>query len=195
MKDSFDFALSLVSDVARYPAFAQEEIDRQRQQILSSLKVSYDDPDYLANVVFDRLVYGFHPYGKPNSGTPESIGGSPATTSSPSIRPYFAPNNAILAIVGDITPEEAFKGARARVRELGAAPDATSVDATRRRRNRRAASSSSIGPARSQTEIRVGHLAVARKHPDYLAVDLAIEDPRRRGRATGCSACCGQNAA
>ena len=73
MKDSLGVALDLVSDLARNPAFAPEEIERQRQQIVSGLKVSYDDPDYLAGVVFDRLVYGFHPYGKPDSGTPDSI--------------------------------------------------------------------------------------------------------------------------
>ena len=65
MKDSFDVGLDLVSDVVRHPAFAPEEIERQRQQMLSGLKVSYEDPDYLAGVVFDRLVYGFHPYGMP----------------------------------------------------------------------------------------------------------------------------------
>ena len=60
------------------PAFAPEEIERQRQQMLSALKVSYDDPDYLAGVVFDRLVYGFHPYGRPDSGTPEIARGDHA---------------------------------------------------------------------------------------------------------------------
>ena len=62
MKDSFGVGLDLVSELVRNPAFAAEEIERQRQQILSGLKVSYDDPDYLAGVVFDRLVYGVHPY-------------------------------------------------------------------------------------------------------------------------------------
>ena len=47
------------------PAFAPEEIERQRQQMLSGLQVSFEDPDYIANAVFDRLVYGFHPYGMP----------------------------------------------------------------------------------------------------------------------------------
>ena len=73
MKDSLNVGLDLVSDVAQHPAFANEEIERQRQQLLSGLKVSYDDPEYLANMVFDRLVYGFHPYGKPQTGTPTTL--------------------------------------------------------------------------------------------------------------------------
>ena len=61
MKDSIAFGLDMVSDLARNPKFAPEEIERQRQQILSGLKVGYEDPDYIAGMVFDRLVYGFHP--------------------------------------------------------------------------------------------------------------------------------------
>jgi zinc protease len=174
MKDSFDFAMALVSDVARYPAFAQDEIDRQRQQILSSLKVSYEDPEYLANVVFDRLVYGFHPYGKPNSGTPESIGRLTRDDLVAFHKAYFAPNNAILAIVGDITPEEAFKGAERAFGGWQRRPDATPLtppappEPTRR-------VVIVDRPGAVQTEIRVGHLALPRKHPDYLAVDLATK--------------------
>ena len=70
MKDSLNFGLDLVSDLAQHPAFATEEIERQRQQSLSGMRVSYDDPEFLANIVFDRLVYGFHPYGRPQTGTP-----------------------------------------------------------------------------------------------------------------------------
>jgi predicted Zn-dependent peptidase len=174
MKDSFDFALALVSDVARNPAFAAEEIDRQRSQILSSLKVSYEDPEYLANVVFDRLVYGFHPYGKPNTGTPESISRLTRDDLVGFHSAYFAPNNAILAIVGDVTHEEAFKGAERAFGDWQRRPDATPPtpapppDPTRR-------VVIVDRPGAVQTEIRVGHLALPRKHPDYLAVDLATK--------------------
>ena len=57
------------------PAFAQAEIERQRQQMLSGQQVSREDPEYVANSVFDRLVYGFHPYGMPANGTPQTIAG------------------------------------------------------------------------------------------------------------------------
>jgi zinc protease len=174
MKDSFDFALTLVSDVARHPAFAPDEIDRQRQQILSSLKVSYEDPEYLANVVFDRLVYGFHPYGKPNTGTPESISKLTRDDLIAFHKAFFAPNNAILAIVGDITPEEAFKGAERAFGSWQRRPEATpTTPAPPPEPTRRVVIVDRPGAV--QTEIRVGHLAVPRKHPDYLAVDLATK--------------------
>ena len=72
MKDSFDAGLKMLSDMARQPAFSPDEIERQRQQMLSGQKVSAEDPGYIANSVFDRLVYGFHPYGMPESGTPQT---------------------------------------------------------------------------------------------------------------------------
>ena len=41
--------------------------------MLSSLRVNGDDPGYIADAVFDRLVYGIHPYGLPGSGTEDSL--------------------------------------------------------------------------------------------------------------------------
>ena len=55
MKDSLGVALDLVSDLVRNPAFAPEEIERQRQQMVSAMKVSYEDPDFIAG----RLHTGF----------------------------------------------------------------------------------------------------------------------------------------
>ena len=46
MMDSFEFGVHLVADITRNPAFAPGEIERQRQQVLSGLQVSYEDPAY-----------------------------------------------------------------------------------------------------------------------------------------------------
>jgi zinc protease len=173
MKDSFDVGMDLLSDLVRNPAFAPEEIERQRQQMLSTLKVSYDDPKYIAGVVFDRLVYGVHPYGRPDSGTPESI---PSITREDLLafhQAWFGANNAILAIVGDIGTEEAFSGAERAFGNWRAAanppPKTGDVPPPARRVvviDR---------PGAVETEIRVGHVAVPRRSPDYLALDLATK--------------------
>jgi zinc protease len=110
MKDSFDLGLRMLSDIARRPAFAPAEIERQRQQILSSLQVSLESPEFIADAVFRRLVYGFHPYAWPQSGTPDTLARITRDDLVAFHRRHFVPNNAILAIVGDVTADEAFAG-------------------------------------------------------------------------------------
>ncbi len=173
MKDSLALGFDLLSDVARNPAFKQEEIDRQRQQAVSGLKVSFEDPDFVASVVFDRLVYGFHPYGMPGSGTPESLQSITTADLHAYHQRYYAPNNAILAVVGDVTAEEAFAGAE-RVFGNWAKRDVPAVQSTEQPvATRRLVIVNK--PDAVQTEIRVGHLGIQREHKDYLAVDLAMK--------------------
>ena len=173
MKDGLGFALDMVSDVVRHPAFAPEEIDRQRQQMISGLKVSYDDPDYLAGVVFDRLVYGAHPYGRPDAGTPGSIGSISRDDLLAFHKAWYGANNAILAIVGDVTPEEAFAGAERAFGSWERAPNTAPPPVAPPPSTRRVVVIDRPGAV--QTEIRVGNIALPRKHKDYLALDLAIK--------------------
>jgi zinc protease len=173
MKDSLALALDLVSDIARNPAFAPEEIERQRGQILSSLKVSYQDPDYVASSVADRLIYGFHPYGIPAVGTPESLGRITRDDLVEFHRRWFTPNNSILAIVGDLTAEEAFKGAE---RAFGGWPRR---DVPASRADEPPAATKRVvlvdRPNAVQTEIRVGQIGIPRKHRDFMALNLAVK--------------------
>ena len=172
IKDQVDLVLGLAADMVEHPAFAQEEIDRQRKQTLSSLQVSYDDPEYIADLVFDRLVFGFHPYGRPNDGTPESIGKITHDDLAVFERTWFVPNNALLAVVGDLTADEALAAAQKAfgswvrhdvpvVKATDPPPPSRRVVVIDR-------------PGSAQTEIRVGHLAIAHTDPDYLPLDLAV---------------------
>ncbi len=48
MKDSLNVGLESSPTSRAIPAFAPEEIERQRQQMVSAMKVSYEDPDFIA---------------------------------------------------------------------------------------------------------------------------------------------------
>jgi zinc protease len=172
IKDQTDLALGLVSDIVQHPAFSQNEINLHRRQALSGLQVALDDPDSIADMVFDRLVFGAHPYGRPSEGTPASIERITQSDLVAFHRTWFVPNNALLAIVGDLTAEEAFQAAE---RAFGTwarrevplvktpeppAPARKVVVIDR--------------PGSTQTEIRAGHLSIARTHPDYLPLDLTL---------------------
>jgi zinc protease len=172
MKDSLETGLRMLSDLARRPNFAAEEIDRQRQQMLSGLRVSFEDPDFIADSVFRRLVYGFHPYGMPQGGTPDTLGVITRDDLVAFHRRNFLPNNAILAMVGDITEDGAFAGVTKvfgdwEKRDASADTFIVPPDPTRR------VVVVNV-PDAVQTEVRVGHIGVRRNHPDYMALNLAI---------------------
>ena len=172
MKDSFETGMRILSDMVRHPGFAPAEIERQRQQMLSGLQVSAEDPGYVADAVFDRLVYGFHPYGMPENGTPQTLASITRDDLLAFHARFVLPNNAILALVGDITAEEAFATAKKifgdwEKRDLPAQTFIDPPDPTRR--------VIVVDKADAvQTEVRVGHIGIPRKHQDYMAVNLAI---------------------
>ena len=172
VRDRFDQLMDLTSEIAQHPAFDPAEIARVQQNTLSGMQVSYDDPEYLASAVFDRVVYGSHPYGRPGTGTPQSV----ATITRDDLvafhTAWFVPNNALLAIVGDVTADEAFAAAtRAfgswKRREVPAVDAATPPPPSRR-------VIVIDRPGAVQTEIRVGHVTLARTNKDYLQLDLAM---------------------
>src|SRR2546427_7135466 len=41
------------------------------RSLLSNLQVSLEDPAFIADAVFDRLVFGYHPYGLPETRSEE----------------------------------------------------------------------------------------------------------------------------
>lgn len=173
MKDSLDLGLDLLADITRNPAFAPEEIERNRQQILSTLQVSFTSPDFIAGAVLDRAVLGAHPYAHPNDGTPRSIAAITRDDFVQFHRTRFVPNNAMLAVVGDIGPEEAFAAAE---RYFGNWPRADvpalafpKVPEPQRR----------IivvdKPDAVQTEIRVGQIGIPRKDHDYMPLRVLFQ--------------------
>jgi len=172
IKDRTDEALALAADLVRNPAFAPEEIERHRRQTLSAMQVGYDDPDYIAGAVFERLIFGNHPYGRPGDGTPTSVSRITRDDLVAFHHTWFVPNNALLAIVGDLTADEAFAAAERAFgswamrdvpeTKLPAPPDpARRVIVIDR-------------PGSAQTEIRVGHIAISRTSPDFVPFDLAV---------------------
>ena len=123
----------------------------------------------VASQQFAEVLYGpTHPYGRPTEGTPLSVRGVQASQLQDFYRTWYRPNNADLLVVGDVDTEavmplieEAFAGwERAEVPAV-TFPDAPSAQA-----------GTQIflidKPGAAQSEIRIGHVGVARDNPDYF---------------------------
>jgi zinc protease len=173
MKDDYDTGLALMADVVRRPTFLAAEIERQRQQAFSGLKVAAEDPDSVAGRVIDRLIFGFHPYGMPGSGTEASLQGLTRADFVDFHQRHFVPNNALVAVVGDISATDAMAGLAKyfgdwKPGELPPFDPIAPPEPTKR-------VIVIDRPDAVQTEIRVGHLAIPRKHDDYEALDQSVK--------------------
>ncbi len=99
-------AFTILADVVRDPAYATEEIERQRQQTLDGLAVNMRQPGSVARYAMARLLFGIGPYGSvasPKSVAaikPEEVGAFHAA--------HWRPDNALLVISGDLSADDGF---------------------------------------------------------------------------------------
>jgi zinc protease len=119
------------------------------------------------------LIYGFHPYGMPGNGTAQSLMGLTRQDFVDFHRQYFVPNNALVAVVGDISAADAMAGLEKvfAAWKPGEVPAQTVTDAPDPTRRVIVIDKKDA----VQTEIRVGHIAIPRKHNDYEAIDQAVK--------------------
>jgi len=96
-----DTCLSLLADVLLRPTFPEKEMPEIRDQILASLAQRDDDPHLLAAEHFDNLLFGDgHPDGWVL--TPAHVQAITRDKLLAFWKMFYRPNNAILAVAGDI---------------------------------------------------------------------------------------------
>jgi zinc protease len=171
VKKDLGVGMDLLSDVVLHPAFKTEELDRQRQQLLSDLEVQYSDPNYLATLAFARTLYGDSPYGLPEQGTPGTVKKLQREDFAKFHDANYAPNQALLGFAGDITPEEAFAiaekyfGSWPKLDVPAPPPQVPSM-----------ATATHVWlidkPDAVQTQIRIGRIAIRRADVDFLPLDV-----------------------
>ena len=96
--------LELITDAVRNTVFADDQLSKTRKQTLSKLEAQKQQPEALASKLTAKLVYGSHPYG--NFATPESIAAIQREDLIAFHKAHFHPNNATLAVVGDVSAND-----------------------------------------------------------------------------------------
>lgn len=163
-----DALLSNVLELVTTPSFPDAEIERTRKQALAQIARLPDNADAFADLAFASYLYGDHPYGRPSIGTAKSIKDLKKKNIIQAYLKTYRPNNAILAVVGQYTPElkakvESGFGAWQK-RDLPATqwPAAPKIEG--------------LGvrvidyPGLVQSQIRIGEMGIKRNDPDFLAL-------------------------
>jgi predicted Zn-dependent peptidase len=166
-------ALPIMADVALRPTFPRDELERQRQQRLTSLLQGRDDPPTISSVAFSRIVYGkAHRYGTPQMGTAETI----KTFTPEDLRAFytsaFRPENATLLAVGDVTADKVlplFEKNFGTWKASGASA-AEKLPAVEQAPPRQIYLIDK--PGAPQSQIRIGWVGVPRSTPDYFPINV-----------------------
>jgi zinc protease len=171
LKSYAPLGLELLSDIVLRPHFDAAELDRRRQQALSSLAVNWNDPSYVVSLTASRAILGDHPYAYPGDGTAESLSALTRDDLHAFWRRCYTPERAWFAVAGDITPDEGFAlAARAFGRWKPNGYTTAPLPAPRPRAPRVIVVDM---PSAVQTQIVIGQTGVARNHPDFLALYVA----------------------
>lgn len=170
LTDNFDQILALFADLILNPSFPADEFDKLKTRTLAQLRLQRAQPVFLAGEMFQKVLYGSHPASRASlTGeeikrlTPEMLRRFHAT--------YYKPNNAFLAIVGDVKPaemvaklEKTFGSWRRGDVPQTNVPKVGETGAARIYLVDRAAS--------VQTNLILGNLTVERTDPDYYALEV-----------------------
>ena len=164
----------LMAEMAMAPAFAAEELERQRSRTLGSLAVNMRNPGFVGNQTAARVLYGGAAYGAPVVGTEASLRAVTRQEVVDHHRRWWRPDNATLIVTGSLTPEQGFAlaerlfgGWRAPAEPLPAAP-------TNRAGPAAAPRVVVVDmPAAGQASVTVAMRAIERKDPDYYPLLVA----------------------
>lgn len=95
-------AIEMLRIALTAPRFDADAIERVRKQIMTSLAFAAKDPDRVADKAWYAAAFPDHPYGRPTSGTTESIAAVQREDLTAYTQRVFARDNLKVVAVGDI---------------------------------------------------------------------------------------------
>jgi zinc protease len=166
---AFPHAFALLDEVVRRPAFAPREVERVRAKSISDLALTYANPSAVARLVANRVAYAGSPYGHPLAGTAATLAALGRDRVAWFHERFYRPDDAVLVIGGDISPEDAFALVE---RELGDwRPE--SLVASERPAGTPPPPRARIvivdKPDSGRTALVAGRVTIERRSPDYYA--------------------------
>lgn len=164
---NLDRALELYADVIMNPVFPATEVESLRGRSLIGLRQQRANPNAVSNVVYNKVLYGDHPYGRDNNEATLK-----AITRDDIVRFYestYRPNNGVLIVVGDFDKatlkaklEKAFSGWSGGTVANRPLPAAKAFGKTGIYLVDR--------PNSAQSVVSIGQVGIDRGNPDYFPV-------------------------
>lgn len=173
LPEDLDLLLDIVSDTLRNPIFPEDEIEKVRQEALTSIYMSQNSTGSMAQRKFREALYGDHPYARRVSGTLESIQAITSADLAHFHKYNYAPNGQILTLVSALDPAVALRKIEA---VLGDWQNTEYVDQLTIPSYPRPTETIRVHhtmPDKTQSDVVLGLPGPLRSAPDYNAIRMA----------------------
>jgi zinc protease len=164
LRQDLELGLDLLADVLLRPAFARDELERQREAALASIRAAEDNPASVAGKAFQHTLFAGEPYAHPVVGTSRSVAAIEQSAVRAFYEAHYGPGAAGVIVVGDIdadTAESVLEASLASWRGRRLVPfdyPAAAVDRPRQ---------VLIDRSVKQASIILGRRGIARSDPDF----------------------------
>ncbi len=106
LDENLPLAVDILSDIVMNPAFAGDDIEREKKVVLEEIKMVEDTPDDLVHEIFTQAFWEDHPLGRPILGAPDSVEGLTREALCEYFEQAYAANNMIIAAAGNLQHEQ-----------------------------------------------------------------------------------------
>ncbi|MBN1138011.1 MAG: insulinase family protein [Anaerolineae bacterium] len=174
LAEDLDLLLDMLADCLRRPVFPPAETERLRGQILTDLQRRAHDTRRMADLAFNALLYPDHPYGRSVQGYEDTVTGLGRDDAAGFYRRCYSPQGMVVVLVGAVQAAAALDKVQAALGDWRA-PEVTPNRAS-------VAPPAPLAETRSQTvtvegktqaDVMLGWLGMARTDPDYIKAGLA----------------------
>ena len=157
-------ALDILARIIQYPQFPQDALQREKARIIAGIKEASTKPDYIAEHQLMKMLYGDHPYGFSELGEIETLNGLQQEDLLTFYRSHYVANNAVIAIIGDITRDEAAEIAESLTRKLPSNQQSKEIPAVILPKGE----VKRIPHPATQSHIQLAYPGLRRDDPDYF---------------------------
>lgn len=158
-------ALNVFTQILQKPDFPESVLSREKARIISGLQESATQPESISNKAFMSALYESHPYSLDESGEIDSVANIKKNDLQAFYQQFYGAKGAVIAIIGDLTRDQAQQIAESVSVGLPATPapaPIAQVGLSNKTKEQR------IAHPASQSHILLGHMGIKRTDPDLF---------------------------
>jgi zinc protease len=158
-------ALNVFTQILQKPDFPESVLSREKARIISGLQESATQPESISNKAFMSALYENHPYSLDESGEIDTVAKIKRDDLQVFYQQFYSAKGAVIAMIGDLTREQAQQIAEAI--SVGLPANAAPAPIAPVNMSSKAKEQRIAHPA-SQSHILLGHTGIQRNDPDLF---------------------------